>query len=74
MLEALVEAFDASFETRVATTSIDRYLEQNGPYYDLIVIGASTERNPASRVLSPPTFERIQNVDTDVAIVHDGLT
>lgn len=74
MLESLVEAFDAIHETRVATTSIDQYLERNGHHYDLILVGASTDRSPASRVLTPPTFEKIQNVDTDVAIVHEGLT
>ena len=74
MLESLVEAFDTIHETRVATTSIDQYLNQNGKHYDLILVGASTDRSPASRVLTPPTFEKIQNVDTDVAIVHEGLT
>jgi hypothetical protein len=32
-------------------------------------MGASTDRSRASRFVSPPTFERIQELDCDVAIV-----
>jgi hypothetical protein len=70
MLADLVEAFTGTFETRVARTSIDDFLRSNAPQYDLVVIGASTDRTAASRLLLPPTFERISDVDADVAIVH----
>jgi hypothetical protein len=69
MLADLVEPFDGSFETRVATESIERYLADNADEFDLVFMGASTDRSAASRFVSPPTFERIQDVEADVAIV-----
>ncbi|WP_135365259.1 HPP family protein [Halosimplex halophilum] len=69
MLADLVEPFDGGFETRVATESIERYLADNADDFDLVFMGASTDRSAASRLVSPPTFERIQHLDTDVAIV-----
>ncbi|WP_323675726.1 HPP family protein [Halorubellus sp. PRR65] len=72
MLANLVETFDAGFETRVSRASIERFLAANATQYDLVVVGASTDRSAASRFLAPPTFERITDVKTDVAIVHRG--
>jgi nucleotide-binding universal stress UspA family protein len=69
MLADLVEAFDGNFETRVSTQSIEDYLVETAGGFDLVVIGASRERTAASRLVSPPTFERIRDVDADVAIV-----
>ncbi|MFC7141198.1 HPP family protein [Halosimplex aquaticum] len=69
MLADLVEAFDGGFETRVATQSIERYLAENAAQFDLVFMGASTDRSAASRLVSPPTFERIEDLDADVAIV-----
>ncbi|WP_415379204.1 HPP family protein [Halosimplex sp. TS25] len=69
MLADLVEAFDGNFETRVATESIERYLAENAAQFDLVFMGASTDRSAASRLISPPTFERIDDLDADVAIV-----
>jgi len=69
MLADLVEAFDGGFETRVATQSIERYLAEHADEFDLVFMGASTDRSAASRLISPPTFERIQDLDADVAIV-----
>jgi hypothetical protein len=37
--------------------------------YDLVIIGASRDRSVASRFVSPPTFERIGDLDADVAIL-----
>lgn len=74
MLTALVEAFRVkAFETRVSLDDVEQYIADHGPYYDLVFIGASTDRSKASRILSPPTFERIQDIDSDIAIVHEGL-
>jgi nucleotide-binding universal stress UspA family protein len=70
MLGRLVEAFDSTFETRVARTDIESFLSANAPGYDLVVLGASTDRSAASRFISPPTFQRVSDVDADVAIVH----
>lgn len=72
MLENLVESFSESIETRIATGSVEQFLERNTSLYDLAVIGASTDRSAASRFVSTPTFERIQEVDCDLAIVHRG--
>lgn len=72
MLENVIESFSESIETRIATGSVERFLERNTSLYDLAVIGASTDRSAASRFVSTPTFERIQEVDCDLAIVHRG--
>ena len=69
MLADLVAAFDGNFETRVSTQSIEDYLAETAGDFDLVVIGASRERTAASRLVSPPTFERIRDVDADVAVV-----
>jgi len=71
-LENLIESFAAPIETRVATGSVEEFLARNASHYDLAVIGASTDRSAVSRFLSTPTFERIQEVDCDLAIVHRG--
>jgi hypothetical protein len=72
MVADLVESFDAEFETRVSRATIERFLAANATQYDLLVIGASTDRSAASRFIAPPTFERVADVETDVAIVHRG--
>jgi len=69
MLADLVEAFEGNFETRVSTQSIEKYLTETAGDFDLVMIGASRERTAASRLVSPPTFERIRDVDADVAVV-----
>jgi len=69
MLADLVETFEGNVETRVATASIERFLTHNAPEYDLVCIGASRDRSTASRLVSPPTFERIRELEADVAIV-----
>lgn len=69
-LANLVETFEGSFETRVPRTSIESFLEANDAYYDLVVMGASTDRSAASRFVSPPTFERLHELECDVAVVH----
>jgi hypothetical protein len=70
-LANLVETFDGHIETRVARTSIEKFLTRHGSEYDLVLLGASRDRSAASRFISPPTFERIDSddIDTDVAIV-----
>ncbi|MFC4550730.1 MULTISPECIES: universal stress protein [Halorussus] len=71
-LADLVEAFEGSFETRVSRSSIESFLAANDAHYDLVVMGASTDRSTASRFISPPTFERLQDLECDVAVVHRG--
>ncbi|SNZ15692.1 HPP family protein [Natronoarchaeum philippinense] len=69
MLANLAETPDCDIETRVPKASIERFLRQVAPATDLVVVGASRDRSTASRLVSPPTFERIDDLDTDLAIV-----
>jgi nucleotide-binding universal stress UspA family protein/uncharacterized membrane protein (DUF485 family) len=69
MLANLVETLDGNVETRVSNAPIETFLAENAVQYDLTILGASTDRSAASRFVSPPTFERIQDIDCDVAIV-----
>ncbi len=68
-LEDLVETFEGNIETRVSTAEIGTFLAEHGPEYDIVFIGASRDRSAASRLVAPPTFERIQDINVDVAIV-----
>lgn len=70
MLANAVETFSGHIETRVSRSPLETFLERNAGGYDLVIIGASTDRSTASRFVSPPTFERIQDLETDMAIVH----
>jgi len=72
MLANLADPFDAPIETRVSREGIVPFLRQTAPYYDLVVIGASRDRSAASRLVAPPTFEGIEELETDVAIVDRG--
>jgi len=69
MLADLVEPFDGPIESRVARQPIESFLADHAPHYDLVFMGASMDRSTASRLVSPPTFERLQDIDCDVAIV-----
>ena len=71
-LANLVETFSGHVETRVARTPLKSFLDRNAASYDLVIVGASTDRSTASRFLSPPTFERLRDIETDMAIVHRG--
>jgi len=72
MLSNLANPFDAPIETRVSREQIVQFLHQSAPYYDLVMIGASQDRSAASRLVAPPTFEGIKELDADVAIVDRG--
>lgn len=71
-LADLVETVQCPCETNVVRAGIEKYLAAKAPEYDLVIIGASTDRSAASRLLSPPTFSRIRDIDCDVAVVHEG--
>lgn len=72
MLSGLVETIRCPCETHVARATIDDYLSERARNYDLLIIGASTDRSTASRWLSPPTFERLDGVDCDIAVIHSN--
>ena len=69
MLANIVEPFEGTIETRVSQSDIQSFLSGTGAQYDLVIIGASQDRSAASRFISPPMFERIADVEADIAIV-----
>ncbi|MDS0259642.1 HPP family protein [Haloarcula sp. S1CR25-12] len=69
MLADLAEPFEGPIETRVSETDIQSFLTGTSGEYDLVIIGASQDRSAASRFIAPPTFERLEDVEADVAIV-----
>ncbi|MEZ3117012.1 HPP family protein [Halobaculum sp. MBLA0147] len=71
-LAKVVETVDASVETRVARADVLSFVERNAAGYDLVLLGASRDRSAASRLLSPPTFHRVEDVEADVAVVDRG--
>ncbi|OYR74588.1 universal stress protein UspA, partial [Halorubrum ezzemoulense] len=71
-LANLVETTTGPVETRVARSEVTAFLGANADAYDLVLMGSSGDRSAASRLVSPPTFERIQDVQCDVAIVDRG--
>ncbi len=72
MVADLVETFERAIETRVTTGSLDSFLSANADNYDLTIIGSSTDRTVVSRIIDAPTFEQLDAIDTDVAVVHRG--
>ncbi|WP_049987234.1 universal stress protein [Halobellus rufus] len=71
-LDHLVETVDGNVETRVARSSVTAFLAENAGNYDLVVLGSSGERSPASRFVSPPMFQRLEGLDCDVAVFDRG--
>ncbi len=69
MLEDLVETFRGDIETRVPNADIRTFLRRSAGATDLVIVGAGQERGLLSRIVTPPTFEGIHDVETDVAIV-----
>ncbi|AZH26808.1 universal stress protein [Haloplanus aerogenes] len=71
-LADLAETVDVDVETRVARSRITDFIGANADAYDLLLVGSSGERSRASRFVSPPTFERLHDVDCDVAVIDRG--
>ncbi|WP_435070117.1 universal stress protein [Haloplanus sp. C73] len=71
-LADLAETVPVDVETRVARSRITDFIGANAGAYDLLVVGSSGDRSRASRFVSPPTFERLRDVDCDVAVVDRG--
>jgi nucleotide-binding universal stress UspA family protein len=72
ILDDLSTSFTGQFETRVSYGTVPEYLESTSQRYDLAMIGASTGRSKASRLVTPPTIEQLETVECDLAIVHSG--
>jgi nucleotide-binding universal stress UspA family protein len=73
MLADLTETMSCACETRVSHSSVESFIATCAPEYDLVIIGASRDRNVASRFLSPPTFERIDSLACDVVVLDRNL-
>jgi nucleotide-binding universal stress UspA family protein len=71
-LADLAETVDADVETRVARSRVTAFIGANADAYDLLFVGSSGDRSRASRFVSPPTFERLHDVDCDVTVVDRG--
>jgi nucleotide-binding universal stress UspA family protein len=69
MLAGLVETFTEHIETRVAHGPIEGFLTDASTRQDLLMLGASADRSAVSRLLSPATFQRLHDIECDVAIV-----
>jgi nucleotide-binding universal stress UspA family protein len=69
MLSNLVETVGREVETHIAALPIESYLARVAGEYDLVVVGSSGDRSTASRLVSRPTFERLETVECDVAIL-----
>ncbi|WP_254832172.1 HPP family protein [Haloglomus salinum] len=69
MLGNLAETADGGVETRVARDDITEFLARASASYDLVIIGSSSDRSTASRFVSRPTFERVDELDCDFAIL-----
>ncbi len=69
-LANLTETMEARCETRVSRSSVESFVERNDAHYDLVMLGASTDRSAASKFFSRPTYERVAGLETDVAVVH----
>lgn len=72
MVTNLAETFERAFETRVISTPIEAFLSANANNYDLTIVGSSTERTVVSRIIDPPTFQQLETLDCDLAIVQLG--
>ena len=70
MLANLTETVAARCETRVSRSSVETFVRRNDAHYDLVFLGASTDRSAASKFVSRPTYERLRDIDADVAVVH----
>jgi hypothetical protein len=69
MLGDLAETVARGVETRIAREEIQPFLERVSGSYDLVIIGSSGDRSTASRFVSRPTFERIEDLDCDFAVL-----
>jgi nucleotide-binding universal stress UspA family protein len=71
-LANLVETATGSVETRVARSEVTTFIAANADAYDIVLLGSSRDRSAASRFVSPPTFQRLEEIDCDVGIVDRG--
>ncbi len=73
MLANLAETCEFDVETRVSRLEVEPFIERTAPRFDLVLMGASRDRSTASRIVSPPTFERVGELETDMAVVDRNV-
>ncbi|MDS0299520.1 HPP family protein [Halogeometricum sp. S1BR25-6] len=71
-LADFAETADGPIETRVSRADVQSFIAANAGSYDLLVLGSSQDRSAASRFVAPPTFERLHEVECDVAVFDRG--
>ena len=69
-LADLAETVSAPLETRVSRADITKFIETAAPRHDLTILGANLDRSTPSRLIRPSLFERILDVECDLAVVH----
>ena len=69
MLDTMADAFGSATETRVTTRPLVEFLNDATADYDLLVVGASTDRSGVSRAVTPPTYRGV-DPECDLAVVH----
>jgi hypothetical protein len=72
-LANLAETTTMGVETSVSRTAVRQYVDANADAYDLLLLGSSGDRSPASRLVSPPTAAAeattLASLECDVAVV-----
>lgn len=70
-LADLAETARGEVETRVTRTEVEAFLDVCQSSYDLVIVGSSGERSRASRLVAPPTYRRVAELDLacDVLVV-----
>ncbi len=74
-LEELIDGFQGNFETRVRkkTDTIEKSIKKLSKGYDILIIGASTDRTTVSRIISTPLMNKlIEEMDIPIIIVHSA--
>lgn len=73
MLSNLAGTCEFDVETRVSRQEVEPFIERTAPRFDLVLMGASRDRSTASRIVSPPTFERVGELETDMAVLDRNV-
>ncbi|MDZ7745395.1 MAG: HPP family protein [Halobacteriales archaeon] len=73
MLANLAETCEFDVETRVSRQEVEPFIERTAPRFDLVLMGASRDRSTASRIVSPPTFKRVGELEADMAVLDRNV-
>ncbi len=70
-LKRLATAIDSTITTQVTSIAPTEYFTTAATDYDLLVLGAGTDRTAVSRAITPPLFYQLQTA-CDIAVVHEA--